>query len=338
PLIAPSRAALGAWVGACALATLLGLDPLSGLQVVAVMVLGAGFHLALVRWFDSAGIGENVLRAYLVCGALAAAATLAMWAGRVPEALFALNDGRATGPFVTADQCAAFLIAFCPLAAAAAVAARGSRRLLGALAAALGLAALGATFSAAALLGLGGGLAFVAWMQRLRFLAVGLALGALALGLAVLVRPSAHHDPARNFERLQLWATGLRVAQLMPLTGTGPMTYFRVYPAARPPDGPRPGTFGALHPHDAYLSLLDETGIVGIVAALYGWLRVGRALAAGARRVRGPRRVLFLGACAALVAIGIQGIFDTIGVVTMTFVWIPFSALALALARNPPES
>jgi len=35
------------------------------------------------------------------------------------------------------------------------------------------------------------------------------------------------------------------------------------------------------------------------------------------------------------VALAVSGVLDTIGVVQMTFVWIPYSALALAATEVP---
>jgi O-antigen ligase len=110
------------------------------------------------------------------------------------------------------------------------------------------------------------------------------------------------------------------------------MAYWRVYPAIRPPNGDLPGTFGALHPHDAYLSLAGETGLIGLAAFAYGWLRVARS-AASSLASRLPReRLLALGIAAGLVAVLVQGIFDTVGVVQMSFVWIPYTGLLLAAA------
>jgi hypothetical protein len=41
---------------------------------------------------------------------------------------------------------------------------------------------------------------------------------------------------------------------------------------------------------------------------------------------------------AGLVAVLVQGLFDTIGVVEMAFVWIPYTGLALAAVAAPaPE-
>ena len=126
----------------------------------------------------------------------------------------------------------------------------------------------------------------------------------------------------------------MRVAELFPLTGAGPMAYWRVYPAIRPPNGDLPGTFGALHPHDAYLSLAGETGVVGLAVFAYGWLRVARS-AAKSLAARAPReRLLGLGIAAGLVAVLVQGIFDTVGVVQMSFVWIPYTGLLLAAAGS----
>jgi hypothetical protein len=45
-------------------------------------------------------------------------------------------------------------------------------------------------------------------------------------------------------------------------------------------------------------------------------------------------RRLTLAICAGLVATLVQGLFDTIGIVQMTFVWIPYTALALAAAES----
>jgi O-antigen ligase len=106
-----------------------------------------------------------------------------------------------------------------------------------------------------------------------------------------------------------------------------------VYPEIRPPNGDPPGTFGALHPHDAYLSLAGETGAVGLAACGYGWWRFVRAIRPALRVAPPARRKFALGVCAALVAVLVQGVFDTIGIVEMAFVWIPFTALALAAAR-----
>ena len=74
----------------------------------------------------------------------------------------------------------------------------------------------------------------------------------------------------------------------------------------------------------------------------FGWLTFVRALRASLRLCSARERRFVLGVCAALVAVLVQGVFDTIGIVQMCFVWIPYTALALASAnaglREPAAS
>ncbi len=330
----PSRAILAAWLGSAALSSLLGIDPLSSLQVVGMMALGAVFHLALVRYYDCPGVARAVLATYLAAGLLAGLAALGMFLSRRPAALWAYNHGRAAGFFVTANQFAAFLIAFIFVALGVALAGDGALRRLAQAAFVIGLAALAATFSQAGWIGAAAGGFFFALAMGARRTALGLVLACALAATAVWARPAAGHNPAESFDRLRIWQAGVRVAELFPLTGAGPMAYWRIYPAIRPSNGDLPGTFGALHPHDAYLSLAGETGAVGIVACAYGWWRFGRAMRARLHGRSRDERRLALGVCAGLVAVLVQGIFDTIGVVQMAFVWIPFTALALATAAD----
>ena len=329
---AASRELLTAWIGAASIATLLGVDPLSGLQVVGVMLLAAAFHLALVRYYGRRGVAQPVLVAYLCAGTLAAAAALVMLATRVPAALYADNQGRAAGVFVTANQFAVFLVLFVFVALGTGLAARGRLRALAAASVVVALVALCATFSQSGAIGAAAGALFLAFTAGARRLAAALAFGFVVAGLAIALRPVAGHDPSTAFDRLRTWRSGVRVAELFPLTGAGPMAYWRVYPAIRSPNGDEPGTFGALHPHDAVLSLAGETGAVGLVALCFGWWRVASAVRGSLLR-RAPReRLMALGVCAGLVGTLVQGIFDTVGIVQMSFVWIPYTALAMAAA------
>ena len=324
-----STAICAAWVGSAALSAVLGVDPQSSLQVVGMMAMAAIFHLAFVRFAGESGVVCGVVGAYLAVGTAATIAALAMFALHRPAALWVLNNGRAAGFFVTANQFAAFLIAFVFVAIGVGLGRRGLVRGAGLAAAAIGCAALAATVSIAGWLGAAAGAVFFAVTLGARRLAVLVAIVTVVGGAAVAGRPAARHNPAESFDRLRIWRSGLRVAELFPLTGVGPMGYFRIYPAIRPPNSDLPGTFGALHPHDAYLSLAGETGAVGLVAFGYGWWRFARTMRSRLRTCATSDRVLGLGICAALVAVLVQGIFDTIGVVEMAFVWIPFAALAL---------
>jgi len=327
----PSRTILTAWIGAAFASALFGLDPLSGIQVVATMLLAAFFHLALVRFYDRPGVAATVVGAYLVAGSLATLLGIAMVLLRVPAGLYAVSHGRAAGLFLTPNEFAEFLDLFVFVALGVAAGAREQRsRTLASAAVGLGFCALVLTFSREALAGVAAGAIFFAFAQGRSRTALALA-GATVLSAAMLLlRPFPYHDPSDSFSRLRTIESGLRVASLFPLTGVGPVSYWRVYPAIRTVNGAEPGTFGALHPHDVYLSLAGELGLAGLAAAAYGWVRF-----AGFVRHRLPlappaRRALALGVCAAFVALAVSGVLDTIGIVQMTFVWIPYSALALA--------
>jgi len=336
PLPEPSRRILGVWIGAAALSSLAGFDPLLGLEVVGMMLLGAAFHLALVRYYAQRPVAELVLRTYLWTGLAASLAGIAMLLARRPLALWVLNHGRAAGPFVTANQFAAFLIMFVFVALGAALATKQTGlRSLAFAALAAGACALALTFSAAGWLGVVVGGLFLSYALGARQLALGiLGAGVLCMAFLAISPVAGHHNPAEATSRFRIWSAGVRVAELFPLTGVGPMAYWRVYPAVRAPSGDPPGSFGALHPHDVYLSLAAETGALGLLAAAAGWLWYARAVRRELRAAGPAARRFALGVCAGFVAVGVQGIFDTVGVVALTFVWIPFTALGFAAARN----
>jgi len=332
-----SRVLLGAWIAAALIAALLGVDPRSGLEVVGMMVVAAIFHVALLHFYREPAVARTLILAYVVAGVLAALASLAMLASHRPVALYALNHGRAAGPFVTANQLATYLLLMGYTAFGIALGARTTLlRTLAGAAALLGVLALAASFSRSGWLGAAGGAIFllIALGRRREAALAGLGLALATLSFAVV--PTARHDPADAFNRVATLEAGVRAAALFPLTGTGPMAYWRVYPALRPPGGAEPGSFGALHPHDVFVSLAGEVGLLGILALVVGWVAFAREtrrrLAASAVDPR-----LALAICAGLIATLVQGIFDTVGIVQMTFVWIPYTALALAAASSALE-
>jgi len=329
-----SRVQLGAWLGSATVAALLGLDPRSGLEVVLVMLLAALFALGLQRAYARPAVARALIVSYLVAGIGSSLAALLLLGLRRPAALFALNHGRAAGFFVTANQFASFLIVFVFVALGVALAASHPplRRLAWA-AVPCALVALALTFSRSGWIGAIAGAITFAALLRMRAVVTGLVAVAVLAGVIVALRPVARHDPADSFNRLATLAAGVRVVALFPLTGVGPMAYWRVYPSVRPPNGAPLGTFGALHPHDVYVSLAGETGALGIAAAVVGWLAFLSRLRALLGRASPAKRRLAYGVCAGLVAILAQGLFDTIGIVQMTFVWIPYTALALAVAE-----
>ena len=329
----PLGAAACAWVAATAVSAIFGFDALTGLEVAAMMALAGCFALALVRWYRVPGVARSVVTAYLVTGAVASLAGIAMVVLRVPRALYASSFGRAAGLFVTANQFAEFLEFFTFVALGFALGARDARvRLLAAASACAGALALALTFSRECWLGAAVAACFLAFAMRRRAIAAAVACVTFATIALVAVHPLPHHDPSDSFSRLRTLEAGLRVAVLFPLTGAGPDAFVRVYPAIAPVNGAPPGTFGALHPHDAYVSLAADLGITGLAAVSFGWFVIGRALARTLRARPANERAAGLGVCAALVAGFVSGLFDTIGVVDMTFVWLPYAALALATA------
>ena len=327
-----SRTILIAWVGTALVASLFGFDPRSGLEVVALMCVAAIFHVALVSFYREAPVARWLLTAYLGSGIFVSLAGLGMLAAHRPAALYALNHGRAASFFVTANQFATYLLLMGFTAVGVGLVAR-DRALRGIAWAAAGAAALAllATLSRSGWIGAAAGAIFLLMLlrqQRAALLATAALVAAAILFAAI---PVARHDPADTFNRVASLGAGARAALLFPLTGVGPMAYWRVYPSIRPPGGAEPGSFGALHPHDVYLSLAGETGLLGLVALALGWVTFARALVRSTRRPGADPR-LALAICAGLVATLFQGIFDTVGIVQMTFVWIPYTAVALAAA------
>ncbi len=333
----PARASttlLGYWIGSAALSSALGIYPAAGFAVVGVMLLTGCFHIALVHFYPRAGVAAAVVATFLGVGLFSSVAALAMTVTRRPALLWALNHGRAAGFFVTANQFAAFLIVFIFIGIGTAGAATGLLRRLGAASTAVGTIALLGTVSVAGILGALCGGIFYCVALRARRAGVALALVAAVGGGALFFGPAVRHNAGESLDRIPIWRSGVRVAELFPLTGVGPMAYYKVYPVVRAPNGDLPGTFGALHPHDVYLSLAGETGLVGLAATAAGWLRFGHAFRSGVRGL-GPRdRAFAMALAAGLVAVLVHGLFDTVGVVETAFVWIPCTALALAAAAS----
>lgn len=330
---ATSRTILGAWIGSALLSSLLGLDPRSGLEVVGVMLLAAIFHVALRRYYARPPVARLVLGLYLATGIAVVLAGLAMMFLHRPGALYAFNHGRAAGLFVTANQFATYLLLMGFLAFGVATVARDrGLAMLGWTATALAALALLFSLSRAGWIGAVAGAITLLLLRGRRAAALGAGALLVAGVVALVAFPVARHDPADSLNRVAAAEAGLRAVLLFPLTGTGPMSYWRAYPSLRPPNGAEPGEFGALHPHDVYLSLAGETGLVGLAALLAGALALISALRRAVRSGADPR--LPLAICAGLVATLVQGLFDTVGIVQMTFVWIPYSALVLVAAQS----
>jgi hypothetical protein len=323
------------WCAALGIAALLGFDPLSGLQICAIAVLTGLFHLGLVSAGSRADLRGAVVKCYLVAGGLACASAVVMLVLRRPDALYAFNNGRAAGPFVTANQCAAFAVLYAGVAAGVMLSTSGVWQRLAAAGLITALAALYFTFSFGGWIAFASGAAFLAFALDRR--AGWAALAVLALAFAALA-PFAlrHHNGGDTVLRVGSWLAGLRIFEMFPLTGAGPMAFWELYPAVAPIGADPPGQFGALHPHNVVLSLLDEVGLAGLIAVAAGWIAFGRSVRQAVRFAPPATRRFGLAVCAGLVGNGVQGAVDLAGAVQLVFVWLPFTALALVAARYGP--
>ena len=333
--LATSRIALGAWFAALCVTAIVGFDPARSFSMIGLALCAAAVHLAIVRWWRAPGVAAAVLWT-AVCGLFGLALiALAMQISHHPAAVYATNLGRATGLFVTPNQCAAWLIPFSALAAGVALSARrATARWCAAVAAVTGGLTLLATFSFGGWFG--GAAAFVVatwWLGR-RALSGTVAALVLALALAAVFLPGlTHHRSSERFVRLDAMRAGLHVAAVFPLLGVGPLAYPVVYPAFRVPSTTEDAVIGE-HPHDLMISLLADTGVAGVAAIVFGWWQLGRAILAGYRRADARSRRLVACICAGLIGRFVHGFVDLVGVLELAFVWIPFAAIALAAARE----
>jgi O-antigen ligase len=106
--------------------------------------------------------------------------------------------------------------------------------------------------------------------------------------------------------RVRLWHTALRIWQEHPVVGAGLGSYktqFYIYKV--------PGEYGAHgHPHNDFLNMLVHSGIVGIAAFAFIFIRYFRMIG-GARRTLGlqdPRRSLLVAAVLVPVAFFVGGV------------------------------
>jgi O-antigen ligase/tetratricopeptide (TPR) repeat protein len=326
----PTVLALAAFPGAALLAALLGFDPAAGALFVAILAGGVLWHAAVLNFARDEASLRVVFGAFLLSGALAALAAIGMVIAKTPVALYTIGHGRATGTFVLPGELAGYLIVYVPVAFALARSVPALRPLaLAGLAA--GGVAFAMTFSRAGFVGMAAAIAAFVLMRRRRRgaqYAVAIAGAAVVvIGLAF----NAHHDPSENFTRLSIWDAAVRMARDFPISGVGPFAFPRVYAVLRDAGG-EPLAF---HAHNVVLTIAAETGLVGLAAVLYGWLRFAAELR---RRLRTPSQLDRVAAAIAAGLIGTwaQGTIDTSSVVIFAL-WLPFAALALVCAGDARE-
>ncbi len=312
------------------LATLAGLDPVTGALFIAAGLLSFVLHLAVARYYGEPPVATVLYAAFLSSALAVTLLGIGLLAAGHDTMLYRAVNGRAVATFIVPGEFAGYLCIVVPLGAGIALAARrGWLRGLGAAVALSGCIALWLTYSRAGIYGLSVGAAFFLYAQRRRWW-VGLALlAALALEARWLLGFNDHHNPGEEFVRLPIWETALRVAELFPLTGTGPGAFRHVFGAV----GPAGGLTSAFHAHSYPLTALAETGLVGVLTALGLWWAFGRRLRMAIAGAEPRARRLALALAAAFVATLVQSAIDFVQIVILAC-WLPCMALALAAARR----
>jgi O-antigen ligase len=224
------------------------------------------------------------------------------------------------------------------LAIALAAGAQSSReKLTGGLAAFVQIGGVVASFARTAWAGLLVAVASVAfsvrgWVRRAAIVAiVGGAAAAVAIP-PIRVRLSDvltfGDDP-----RVRLWRTALRIWAAHPILGAGPGSFKSQFPNFKVP-----GTYMATgHPHNDILNILVQSGIIGLAAFVYLWIRYFRDLAGARRRLADgdPRRVLLLAGIVVVATFFVGGLgqcFLTDEEVGCLFWFI--AAMGLVVARE----
>jgi O-antigen ligase len=325
--------------GTCAFAVpaLAGFEPVGGLTYALgffawMMAANALLDLrARVAWLRTA-----CLASLLASGTLACALAVVLVALRAPADLYAFHHGRAVGTFLNTNELAGYAVVLCAIAAGCAVSLRGSAmRTLAIVAFVCGLSALVLTFSRSGFIGaVVATLVFLVALRPTWRVALPSAAFVVAL-LAVALIFDVHHNPAENLSRIPAWTAGWRTFQLFPLTGVGPIAYYRTYPFVRPPDGPPVGTPISYDPHDLFLTLLAETGVAGAALFASMWWRWFVLYRDALRRAPPARRIIPLAIGAGLAGLWAVSTLNTLSIVFA--MWANFMALALVTAQDAED-
>lgn len=278
----------GAFLLVGAMSAVAGLDPIHAwlgtpdrhLGMVAYLIFGLAFLVGQNIDEDRQLLG----RAAVVGLAGIGAYTLAELTGVAPVSLVNASD-RLGGPFGSPSYLGAACVLFIPIAVGVGFDVDQSRRWRATafLAATLGLGALIASQSRAALIGLAVGMALLVPIVTQRRVAV--LAGAILLAGAVLLTPAGARlleitdvNSSDSGGRLDEWRMGLRVLISHPILGVGPEGYRIAFPAAVDADYERRYT-RQVTPDRAHNGLLDSgisMGVPGLVlySAAFGWLAV----------------------------------------------------------------
>lgn len=232
-----------------------------------------------------------------------------------PAACGATFPYRAAGFYSIYMTLGGVLLMALTMTAALSFSSEGRRRLLLSLAGVAQLAALIATFSRNAWLGVAAGFITLSFLARkIRLVAV-LAVAALIL----LITPAymsarltslwdPRHDSAR--ERLFMWRSGLEMVKDHPLLGVGPGGVKRLYPRYVLPEAGKRSTG---HLHSNLVQIAAERGILGLLAWLWIWVAFFLKAATILRRLQagaGADRMLTAGSLAAILGFLVAGLFE----------------------------
>ncbi|MBV8333108.1 MAG: O-antigen ligase family protein, partial [Candidatus Eremiobacteraeota bacterium] len=279
------------------------------------------------------GAWDAVLTAWLWSGCVTCAIALVALLARWPVSAYAFAHGRAVGIFQNPNELALFALSVLgPAAGALLYNYRGRRLAIVTLV--LAVAALFATGSRSGEASFGiGAVALLLALRRSPTRANVLALVVVAaIGIAFAFGFDSRHNPAESDTRVVAWQAGLRTIALFPLTGVGVGAYYRLYPFVRPPDAPSPPDPVAFDPHDFYLSVAAETGLLGLAA--FVWTIVLFAREAGAILKSAPEtsRRFGLAVLAGLLAIACHLIFN--GFAISIVLWSILAALTMGIPRS----
>jgi O-antigen ligase len=322
---------LWANVGATYLGALLGFDPPVGIGLATVIGGMVAAHFTLLAYYREPGTARAVYLALLGSGLAASLLAIAFVVLKRPADLYAFNHGRAVGTFLNPNEFAEYLLVYLGAAAGLAMAKRGSRiGTFATLCAIAGSVAFALTFSRWGLVAAGVGIGVYAVAVRPRR-GLGIAAGTFAAILALnVVLTATHHEPQDTFSRNVAWQAGLSTWLHFPLTGVGPLAFERLYPVMRAPDAPGSNTPIAFDPHDLPLSILAETGLVGLAAFVVSLGTFLARLPALARTAAAEQRTLAFSLFAGVVAVAVHMLLNSASIAFGLF--IQFSALAFAAA------
>lgn len=326
-LIAPLAAVILTELVAAAM----GLDFKAGLFSIACQLGGILMLAAGIIVFADTRARRWFIGCYLVAGITAALFAIALSVMRQPPAMFAYEHGRASGTFLQPNEFAGYLLFLIPLAVGQSVAPR-PLRVLGWVAAAVGLAGLIFSVSRAAVVALAIGMLFFMRMFNRRAQLAYAALSFCVLLVMALGFRDVAHDPSENASRIAVWSSALRLVQRFGLTGTGPLGFHLVYPQLKLPDI----AVDEVHAHDLPLQLLIENGVLGLAAA--GWLVAAAVVAARRTRTLIPpedreKLVLFAAITAGFAASALQNTVDVVTTFLLISSW-PALTLMLSLGAN----